>query len=485
MRKAFIMLAVALLAAADVCAGAVTAKPDPVGRLAVSANGRFLQYADGRPFFWLGDTGWLLPERLDRDEAAYYLDRLQAAGYNVVQVQVINAMPAFNVYGQMSMPDGFNFAAADPPGVYSYWDHLDYIIDQAGRRGIFVGMVCIWGSMVKAGLMDADGARAYGRFLAERYKDRKNIVWIMGGDIQGDIRTEVWDALATTIKEIDQNHLMTYHPRGRYTSARWFNDRAWLDFNMFQSGHRRYGQRMGNKDYPIPDGTEEDNWMYVDSTWKHKPIKPVIDGEPSYEDIPQGLHDAGEPRWQAADVRRYAYWSVFAGSCGHTYGNNSIMQFIKPGVAGAYFADGGRKPWYKALDDPGFNQMRYLKMLMLAMPYFDRVPDQSVVADNGTRYDRLAATRGSDYLMVYNCTGRDMRIDLTKVSGGRKRVWWMDAATGGLTYLGEHASRPATFRYHGSGDGVLIAMDSKKGYLTPGQRSIEPAPVAAERDLTE
>ena len=266
---------ISFLILASLMAVAAGKKADPVGRLAVSADGRFLQYADGRPFFWLADTGWLLPERLDRDEAAYYLDRLAAAGYNVVQVQVINAIPAFNAYGQMSMPRGFDFEGIDRPGVYGYWDHMDYIIDQAARRGIYVGMVCIWGGMVKAGLMDADEARAYGRFLTGRYKDKKNIVWIMGGDIQGDIHPEVWDALATTIKQIDKNHLMTFHPRGRYTSARWFNNRQWLDFNMFQSGHRRYGQRMGNKDYPIPDGTEEDNWMYVDSTWKHKPLKPV------------------------------------------------------------------------------------------------------------------------------------------------------------------------------------------------------------------
>ena len=107
----------------------------------------------------------------------------------------------------------------------------------------------------------------------------------------------MWDALARTIKSIDKNHLMTFHPRGRTTSARWFNNREWLDFNMFQSGHRRYGQRMGNKDYPIPDNTEENNWMYVDSAWSYKQIKPVIDGKPNYEDIPQGLHDAHEPRW--------------------------------------------------------------------------------------------------------------------------------------------------------------------------------------------
>lgn len=278
---------------------------------------------------------------------------------------------------------------------------------------------------------------------------------------------------------------MTYHPRGRYTSARWFNGRSWLDFNMFQSGHRRYGQRMGNKEYPIPDNTEEDNWMYVDSAWKYKPIKPVLDGEPSYEDIPQGLHDGNEPRWQADDVRRYAYWSVFAGSCGHTYGHNSIMQFVRPGIAGAYFADGESKPWYKALDDPGFNQMRYLKQLMLTMPYFSRVPDQSIVLDNGSRYDRLAATRGDGYLMVYNYTGRDMRIDLGKTGASNNRVWWMDAATGQLTCLGEYGGDVRTFRYHGSGDGVLIAIDASKDYIKQGQTSIMVAPEPEERDLTE
>ena len=63
---------------------------------------------------------------------------------------------------------------------------------------------------------------------------------------------------------------------------------------MFQSGHRRYGQRMGDTDYPIEDYTEEDNWRYVEKSLAMKPTKPVIDGEPSYENIPQGLHDPKE-----------------------------------------------------------------------------------------------------------------------------------------------------------------------------------------------
>jgi hypothetical protein len=99
---------------------------------------------------------------------------------------------------------------------------------------------------------------------------------------------------------------------------------------MFQSGHRRYGQRKGDGDYSESDENEEDNWRYVAATRTLTPLKPVLDGEPSYEGIPQGLHDVTQPRWQAADCRRYAYWSVFAGACGHTYGNNSIMQFYRP-----------------------------------------------------------------------------------------------------------------------------------------------------------
>ena len=161
-----------------------------------------------------------------------------------------------NIYGQYSMTDGFNFKDINRKGIYGYWDHMDYIIKSAASRGIYIGMVCIWGTPVEQGLMNEKEAVAYGKFLAERYKDEPNIIWMIGGDIRGDNKTEVWDALANSIRSIDKGHLMTFHPRGRTTSATWFNDREWLDFNMFQSGHRRYGQRNGDGDYPIEENTD-------------------------------------------------------------------------------------------------------------------------------------------------------------------------------------------------------------------------------------
>ena len=431
------------------------AKPWDNGRLKVSDNHRYLIHANGTPFFWLGNTSWLMPERLNRDEIEFYLTKEHEAGYNVEQIQVLNAIPTFNIYGMQANDESFDMQKFSRKDQYGYWEHLDYIVDFAASQGIYIAMDCIWGS---------------------RYKDKPNIIWMIGGDILGDKGTPSWDALARAIRKADPNHVMTFHPRGRTTSARWFADREWMDFHMFQSGHRRYGQRNGDGDYTIKDNTEEDNWRYVDLTWEGNEVKPVIDGEPSYEDIPQGLHDFSAPRWMDYDVRRYAYWAVFAGCFGHTYGHNSIMQFMKPGLLGSF---GAEKPWWDAMKDPGFGQMKYLKWLILAFPFEERIADQSVIAgQNGERYDRNIATRGNDYLLVYNYSGKPMQLDLTKISGQKKNVWVMNPSDGSLKYLGEYDSKVTEFANDGAylrgSDRVFIAVDAQKNYLEKTATALTP-----------
>jgi hypothetical protein len=46
--------------------------------LAISASGRYFVTADGKPFFWLGDTGWLLFIKCTREESIEYLDTRKA-----------------------------------------------------------------------------------------------------------------------------------------------------------------------------------------------------------------------------------------------------------------------------------------------------------------------------------------------------------------------------------------------------------------------
>ncbi|MGK6320725.1 glycoside hydrolase family 140 protein [Sphingomonas sp. DT-204] len=425
------------LLATALIASPVAMAADKTPWLHVSANGHFLG-AGGKPFFWLGDTGWLMLGRLNREETERYLAKRAAQGFNVIQVMVLHSPAMTNRYDAPALENGDpsgprTTPGADPakPGEYDYWDHLDWTVDRAAARGIYLALVPSWGSLADAGKLTPETAAAYGRFLAERYHDKPNIVWLNGGDTPGDKNTATWQALGTAIKAVDRRHLMTFHPFGRTDSSWTFHQAAWLDFNMFQSGHRSYAQEE-------PGARSEDNWRFVAEDWARTPAKPTIDGEPSYETIPRGLHDVTQPRWGADDVRRYAWWAVFAGAFGHTYGENSVMQMYVPGRDKPAY--GAELRWDVALDAPGAGQMRHLKTLMLSRPFFERVPDQSLILDNGERYERVLATRGRDYAMAYSYTGKPFRIRLGVIAGKRVRAAWYSPRTGETRAIGVFAN---------------------------------------------
>jgi hypothetical protein len=444
----------------------------PVKPLAVSSNHRFLQTSDGKPFFWLADTGWLLFQKLDRSEAERYLEDRRVKGFNVIQCMLLHELPEKNASGMLAFMDRSaghpNVTPGNDPlkaGEYDYWDHVDWVIDRAAEKGIYIGMVPAWGSVVQKGALNGSNAAVYGRFLAERYKSKPNVIWINGGDLRGDRQTEGWKTLGRTLKEFDPDHLVTFHPFGRTQSSTWFHDEAWLDFNMFQSGHRSYSQdtETGAKG--------EDNWRYVREDYARTPLKPTIDGEPSYEGIPYGLHDTRQARWLDKDCRRYAYWSVFAGTFGHTYGNAAVMQMHKAGRVGSY---GTTAVWSDAINDPGAGQMQHLKKLILSRPYFERVPDQSLLAGrNGTRYDYVIATRGESYAFVYSYTGAPFRVAMGRISHQTVRAWWFDPRTG-------HSREIGTFPNTGTreftppgapapgNDWVLVLDDISRNYAAPG-----------------
>ena len=57
-------------------------------QLRVSDNGHFLQYIDGTPFFYQGDTAWELFHRLTREEADRYLQNRADKGYNLSLIHI-------------------------------------------------------------------------------------------------------------------------------------------------------------------------------------------------------------------------------------------------------------------------------------------------------------------------------------------------------------------------------------------------------------
>ncbi|MVM30314.1 DUF4038 domain-containing protein [Spirosoma sp. HMF4905] len=410
---------------------------DP-NKLTVSENGRFLATSNNKPFFWLGDTGWLLFGKLTREEAETYLENRKQKGFNVIQVMVLHTLDVTNAYGDSALIDK-NVAtplvtdgnAFSDSAQYDFWDHVDFVIDKAAEKGIYMALVPVWGGNVKKGGVNRQQAKSYSEFLANRYKNRPNIIWLDGGDIKGSDSLNVWKTIGQTINQIDSTHLITFHPRGRSSSSEWFHKENWLDFNMVQSGHKTYAQDTSAKE-TLHYG--EDNWRYIQADLALKPTKPTIDGEPSYEGIPHGLHDVNLPRWTADDVRRYGYWSVLAGAFGYTYGHNSIMQMYKKGDKKTSF--GPLETWDKAIDTPGAGQMIHLKNLLLAYSFFERVPDQSLIANQGSRYDYLVASRGADYALIYTYTGRNIKLNMGKLPGDTVAASWFNPRDGKSTVIG-------------------------------------------------
>ena len=99
-------------------------------------------------------------------------------------------------------------------------------------------------------------------------------------------------------------------------SAEWFHHRRLARFQHAAERprhrvHRRYAK------------TRED--------YDRTPAKPVIDGEPIYEDHPVSFKPDNLGHSTAADVRRPLYWDLFSGACGHTYGHHSVWQMWRDG----------------------------------------------------------------------------------------------------------------------------------------------------------
>src|SRR5690606_38434243 len=131
------------------------------------------------------------------------------------------------------------------------------------------------------------------------------------------------------------------------------------------------------------------NYVKVKADCEKSPIKPTFDAEPGYEDIPIGFKPENGD-FDAADVRTAAYYNVFSGGFGHTYGHHSIWSITtEPGSHHIMH-------WRDALARPGAAQMRHVRSLIESRPFFDRVPDQGLLADNYAGANYMVATRGED-----------------------------------------------------------------------------------------
>lgn len=422
------------------------------GKLQVSAESpHILSHADGTPFFWLADTGWEMLHRLNRDETNTYLENRSKKGFNVIQTVLVSE------FFRMDKPSNFYndtiFHGEDPlrPRLtkgnnpdneieYDYWDHVDYAINTAQRKGLYIALVATWGEWViprleKPLFNTIEQTYGYGWFIGNRYKNSPNVIWVLGGDrrpIERANGIELWRAMAEGIadgvngeKKQDgkanySTTLMTHH--SSMSSSNWFHNDAWIDFQFWGSYHGEYNNTASYEkalqDYQLPNP------------------KPTLNSEPCYEGhgVNYAIDDNGV--FTSTDIRIAAYWSVFSGSCGFTYGAHPIWQFTDS--TRTKFSPMTFSSWQEALDWPGAVQSGILKSLMLKMKFNEMVPDQTVIAEGEGKSDqRVCALRSKSTMMVYIPVGISPKIKLGMITGERVKASWFDPRTGETKFIEE------------------------------------------------
>ncbi len=392
---------------------------------------------DGSPFFFLGDTAWDLFQYLTRDEAEAYFSIRAKQGFTVIQAVLLGGTIGFenkNKFGRTCLKAPYDHYELDLEGDDHWWTFVDFCVDCAEKYGLYMALLPVWcykyDDPETTILKNYDICYEYGKFIGDRYKDKNNILWVLGGDCgakECPHMTDIFRGISDGIKDgerEDNHHLISFHPGGGSNSViELQGDPDYIDFHMSQSGHGLASYRPTR--------------LFSEMKQVNKPY---LDFEPHYEDhVLQWIGNFR--RFDAADIREGAYESVFDGAAGQSYGNPIVAFFMYEPISqyGCDFFIGrikednlDDKGWIHAMRHEGAESLKHLKALRLSRPYFNFRPAQEMVlnSEDDLLFGRIFAARGDDYAFVYTPFGREIKVDCSQLGAEFIRASWFNPRTG-------------------------------------------------------
>jgi hypothetical protein len=327
------------------------------GGIKASPDKKYLMHADGKPFFWLGDTWWMgLTTRLDWPSGFSKLikDRVEK-GFSVVQIiaGLYPDMEPFDDRGrnEAGFPWDRDFKTIDP----DYFEAADKKIRCLADSGIVPCIVACWGFFLE--FAGKEVIKKQWDNLIARY-GAYPVVWCAAGEALMDFykkldgresytkeeKRAVWSEICRHIHENDPfGRVVTIHPTD--FGHKMVDDESVLDLEMLQTGHSGYNSLK----YTVDTVRE--------ATGRKK--LPVINSEVCYEGICGTNFE---------DIQRYVFWASFLnGTCGHTYGANGIWQLNSakaPYGTSPHGASWGDTSWEDASKLPGSSQIGLGKKLI-------------------------------------------------------------------------------------------------------------------------
>jgi len=403
--------------------------------LRVEAGKRYLVDAQGQPFLVHGDSPWLLITNLTREQVVQYLDDRQAKGFNTLLVELIERhhsvnQPA-NFYGDFPFTAGNEFS----PAVEAYFSHAEYVIAEARQRGMLVLLTPSYMGYAgrETGWYPAMGRagntllRQYGQYVAARFQDYDNILWVHGGDYNPPDRTRL-RAVMDGIQDVETGSLHTFHGSRGTSALGWAGTtEPWVEVNNIYT----------SKDTVIAEAQIE---------YQRATTMPYFLIEAGYEDETASPTETRQQAWQA----------VLSGAAGQLMGQESIWPFV-PGV------------WQSQLNTEGASTLIHLRTLLESYNWWTLVPDFAnafLTGGVGTSAARAPAARAADgsFGIIYTRDVRDLTVSIGSLTGSRVQARWYDPTSGSyitisgspFTKTASRVFRPAGTNARGKSDWVLV-----------------------------
>lgn len=431
---------------------------DEHGAVRVADNGRYLEHADGMPFFWLADTVWNGPMLSTREEWDTYLAARVAQTFTAAQWVTTQwiASPPGDRFGAGAFT-GHERIAVNP----EFFQRLDEKVEQLNNAGLVSAPVLLWAAswlpreednFINPGLTLPEAqAILLARYMVARWGGN-HCVWILNGDGKyGGEKAVRWHHIGRGVFGGRKHAPVMLHPNGWSWLQSEFAGEDWLDIWGYQSSHQ----------------IDEAGWRWLASgpattDWNKPPIHPIINLEPPYE-YHMDMGSKGTRRISPEDVRRALYFSLLLSpTAGVTYGGHGVWGWDDgTKLPTAHELSGMPLPWHQALHMPAAEQLPVLTRAMESVEWWQLRPAQELVlvqpgAEDARETIAAAKSDAGDLLVVYIPAARQVELDLSAVQEGLTAQWfipqtgeWSAAVPGGTR---EHT----VFETPAEGDWLLV-----------------------------
>jgi hypothetical protein len=421
------------------CCGTLTGQVE--FPLHISDNQRYLIDQQKQPFPILGRTSWAI---ISQSPGGYksYIENTLSHGFNTIEMAGIfhwkdSNHPPFNGAGDFpflkrlndSEWDGslaYKDTATDAPDFTTpnekYWQYLDTFLNYCESKGILVLFFPAYvgypntdqGWMTELVANGPQKIHDYGKWIAERYRNQKNIVWMLLGDdgkYDGP-KKEVEAALIAGLKSGDGQQSILYTAESK--SGQNARDQEDFGHEMNINGVYTWDSigvpHLGRRAY------------------SQQPVMPAFLLEEPYDE--EGRDGNNYNPHATQPVRRFEWWGWLTTTGGYVAGNGFIWPFIDP-------------YWKQHLDTKAAHDMRVLNTFIQSIEWWRLVPSglngmkdlitDGAADDSSSNFIAAAATVNGDLLVAYvpPAHAGTFSVDLSALKD-KVFAYWLDPSNGKL-----------------------------------------------------